>query len=85
MARFGLIGPSYQSQSLTADCQVTRNWYVEQLEQPNGKSAYALYPTPGKSLFATLPGQPARGQIEINGRYFAVGGTAFVPWGKGGV
>jgi hypothetical protein len=77
MARFGLIGPSYSSQSLNADCQVTMNWYTEILEQVNGKSAMVLYPTPGESVFAALPGQPVRGQCEINGRAFAVSGTNF--------
>jgi hypothetical protein len=77
LARFGLIGPSYQSQSVNADCQITKNWYVEQLEQPNGKSAYVLYPTPGTSTFATLPGTPDRGKLEINGRMFNVTGTNF--------
>jgi hypothetical protein len=77
MARFGLIGPSYSSQSLNADCQVTKNWYVEQIESAYGKSAMALYPTPGTIIFATLPGQPLRGQLEINGRSFAVSGTNF--------
>jgi hypothetical protein len=77
MARFGLIGPSYSSQSLNADCQVTKNWYVETIENPFGKAAYALYPTPGQSLFVALPGLPERGAFEINGRCFAVSGTSF--------
>jgi hypothetical protein len=79
MARYGLIGPSYASQSLNADCQVTKNWYVEQLESPYGKSAMALYPTPGTQTFVTLPGQPVRGngELEINGRAFAVSGPNF--------
>jgi hypothetical protein len=77
MSRFGLIGPSYQSQSLVADCQLTRNWYPEIIEN-QGKSAMALYPTPGTSVFVTLPGGgPIRAQLEINGRYFAVSGTNF--------
>jgi len=76
MARFSFIGPSYASQSLSADCQVTRNWYVETIEN-NGKVAQALYPTPGKSLLVTLPGGPIRGQVEINGRAFAVSGPNF--------
>jgi hypothetical protein len=77
MARFGMIGPSYQSQSLTADCQMTKNWYPETIESSAGKAAMALYPTPGTKLFCTLPGAPVRGQLEINGRTFSVGGTNF--------
>lgn len=78
MGQFGLIGPSYQSQSLTADCQRTMNWYTEIIESTYGKSAMALYPCPGTSLFCTLPGGgPIRGQLEINGRAFAVSKTNF--------
>src|SRR5438105_3756545 len=74
MSRFGLIGPSYQSQSLVADCQMTKNFYPEIIESQTGKSAMALYSTPGKKLFVALPGAPLRGQLEINGRGFAVSG-----------
>jgi hypothetical protein len=78
MARFGLIGPSYRSQSLTADCQTTMGWYLETIESQYGKAAMALYPTPGQSLFATLPdGGPLRGELEINGRAFAVSNRNF--------
>jgi hypothetical protein len=77
MARFGLIGPSYSSQSLNADCQRTVNWYPEAIESQVGKSAFALYPTPGTQIFVTLPGTPERGSLEINGRAFAVSGTNF--------
>jgi hypothetical protein len=77
MSRFGLIGPSYQSQSPTADCQITRNWYPEILESGQGKSAMVLYSTPGTKLFVAVPGAPLRGQLEINGRLFAVSGTNF--------
>lgn len=78
MGRFQLIGPSYESQSLTADCQVTRNFYPEIIESQSGKSATALYPTPGTKTKYTLPGGgPIRAQLEINGRYFAISGTNF--------
>lgn len=77
MARFGLIGASYQSQSLNADCQMTLNWYPEVLEGGQGKAAMALYSTPGTKTFYALQGGPVRGQLEINGRYFAISGTNF--------
>lgn len=54
MSRFGFVGPSYQSQSLNADAQKTLNWYVEQIESGQGKSAMALYPTPGLAVFCPL-------------------------------
>ena len=77
MSRFRLIGGSYQSQSVNADAQVTKNWYVEQVESQYGKSAMVLYPCPGTTLFVALPGTPERGELEINGRAFAVSGTNF--------
>ena len=76
MARFGLIGGSYSSQSVIADCQRTMNWYVENIESQMGAAAAALYPTPGLTVFSTIA-QPVRGEIEINGRMFAVGGGSF--------
>lgn len=76
MARFGLINGSYLSQSPIADCQRTVNWYPEQIESQMGASAMALYPTPGLTVFATIA-RPVRGEIEINGRCFAVGGSNF--------
>lgn len=76
MARFGLIGSSYSSQSPIADCQRTMNWYPENIESTMGASSMALYPTPGLSVWGTID-TPVRGEIEINGRMFAVGGTNF--------
>ena len=61
MARIGLIGPSYSSQSVIADCQRTMNWYPESIESGQGKSQLALYPTPGLALFCALPAGPVRG------------------------
>ncbi|HLJ26560.1 MAG TPA: hypothetical protein VKY85_07605 [Candidatus Angelobacter sp.] len=87
MARFAFVGPSYQSQSLNADAQKTLNWYVEQIESGQGKSAMALYPTPGLAVFATLvvgghAVKQVRGILAIDSivglRVFAVGdGTLF--------
>lgn len=76
MARVGIIGSSYTSQSPIADCQRTMNWYVENIESQMGASSMALYPTPGLSVFKTLA-SPVRGLIEVNGRLFGVGGANF--------
>jgi hypothetical protein len=75
MARFGLIGSSYTSQSLNVDCQKTENWYLEKIESEQGKSALALYPTPGTALFVALTDSPIRAEAIINGRMFAVAGA----------
>jgi hypothetical protein len=77
MAHFGLIGPSYTSESVDADCQRTVNLYVESIESGQGKSAAALYPVPGLSTFATGADRPVRGFIEINNRVFVVVGAIF--------
>jgi hypothetical protein len=75
MARFGLVGPSYTSQSINADCQRTMNFYPESIESGMGKSAMALYPTPGLTIFATLV-KPVRGALSINGRAFFAAGNS---------
>ena len=56
------------------------NLYPEAIESQAGKSAIALYPTPGKKLFATLTGgqTQVRGlcYVQSQGRLFAVGESA---------
>lgn len=44
MVTFPLLGGSYTSQSVNAECQLTKNWYPERVET-DGK--VVLYPTPG--------------------------------------
>lgn len=73
MARFGFIGPTYQSESPNSDAEDTVNWYPEVVEG-QGRSAMALYPCPGIAVLWTLNG-PIRGLFTINGRVFAVGGS----------
>jgi hypothetical protein len=77
VARIGLVGGSYTSQSRNADDSLCMNWYPEAIENPSGKVASALYPTPGLQQFVALPDTPVRGQITTNGRAFAVGGASF--------
>src|SRR6266404_812494 len=63
MARFGLCGPAYRSQSPNADAETCINWYPERVEQ-QGRSQYVLYPVPGKKLFAGPLGDgPVRAEI----------------------
>jgi hypothetical protein len=74
MARFGFVGPSYTSRSVSADAQKCLNWYVEAVESGMGKSRAVLYPTPGTRSFASLTGIAAVGKmLEFKGRLFAVG------------
>lgn len=74
MSRFGFVGPSYTSQSVNADCQMTMNFYPEINESGEGKSAMPMYPTPGKKLFCSLGGGAIRGEITFNGRAFVIAG-----------
>lgn len=77
MARFGFVGPSYQSQSVNADAQMAMNWFPEILESGQGKSAMALYPTPGLQLQYQIGNDPVRGTLPaFNGRTFFVAGTS---------
>lgn len=91
MARFGFVGPSYSSQSLNADAQKTLNWYVEQIESGQGKSAMAMYPTPGLALFCALGGA-SRGAWDeavayntgdtvtyVGGTYMAIAPSVGIP------
>src|SRR5580698_8608562 len=75
MARFGFVGPSYRSQSVLADCQTCMNWYLEAIESGMGRSAFALYPTPGLNLLYQLGAPGGRGSITFQGRTFAIAGT----------
>src|SRR6266404_2453555 len=80
MARFGFVGPSYTSESPNVDAQKTMNWYPEIDELGQGKSATALYPTPGTQLFCNLTGSSVIGITYIKGRCFAVTSTTNTLW-----
>lgn len=83
MARFGFTGPAYQSESLNVDAQRCVNFFPESNESGWGKTATALYPDPGCSLFRQLIGPSVRGLIRISPpgqfeeRVFAVSGANF--------
>ena len=85
MSRFGLVGPTYQSQSPLASADFCMNWYPEIIETGMGKSQVTLYPTPGLSVFATLPGPSVPAMYQINGRLFAKSGPNLIePLSNGG-
>jgi hypothetical protein len=77
MARIGLCGPSYTLQNVSADAQLTRNWYPEVDESQEGKSSILLLPTPGLSIFGqSLADGPCRaGLFRTNNRVFTVLGS----------
>ena len=72
MGRFGLCGGSYTSESPNAAANATINWYSETIEDPTGTTPTAMYPSPGIIPFVNLTGTGVRGQLEFNGRAFAV-------------
>src|SRR5437899_8354938 len=74
MARFGFVGQSYSSQSVSADAQRTMNFYPEIIESGAGKSSAVLYPTPGLISLYALGTDPIRGLYTVNSRTFCVQG-----------
>jgi hypothetical protein len=85
--RFGFCGGSYQSQTPLADAELSINFYPEQIESPNARTAWAQLPTPGLSLLGTpgggLPSE--RGFCTVSGRTFSVAGTHLLEWTSNGI
>lgn len=71
------IGGTYESQAVTADQELTMNWYVEPMEVEGPTTERALYPTPGVVGIATGAGSRGRAHITAKGREFAVIGSIF--------
>jgi hypothetical protein len=74
----GFVGASYQSAALTADAELTMNWYVEAIESPYAPVQMALYPTPGVVEISAAANGPGRAHFFMNGREFAVIATLFI-------
>lgn len=72
------IGPSYVSQAATFDQEELINWYVEVAEVPGATSQQALYPTPGVTEIASLPGGSGRGHLAVGSLEFAVISDRFI-------
>lgn len=73
--QFGLVGPTYSSQSPRGDGQRCINFYPEHDESGQGKYEWTLYGTPGLSVVYDLGGGPIR-NIFFNGtRCFAISGN----------
>lgn len=80
------VDGTYQSQALTADQELTVNWYIEQMQVAGATTRAALYPTPGVSpVVMTNIAGVGRAHIFINGREFAVEGTQFIEIAFNGV
>lgn len=81
MPRFpGFVGGSYTLENVTADCQMSMNWYPSQDESGTGKAPLILNPTPGTSTFCSLGNGPTRGLFTepSTKRVFGVGSVGTV-------
>lgn len=66
-----IVGEAYSLQSLNMDCQTCVNFYL--IQDETGKSASALFPTPGLTLFASIAGASnVRGFFETAGVVYVV-------------
>jgi len=78
--RVALTGGAYQSRSVIASAQRSLNLYSEPLPQAQGEPMpVAHYPTPGLSLFTTMPQAPVRGirQASSGGIYVVAGSGVY--------
>lgn len=66
---------SYQPRSGTQSVERLVNLYVEPTKRPGGKTAYALYGTPGLLAWTTVGNGPIRGLHYANGYFWVVSGT----------
>ena len=75
----GFVGPTYQSLSPAADCEVCFNLYPEFIDGgATGKNKMVYCRVPGRTLFGTLPTAPIRCLVANEDRLFAVAGdTAY--------
>jgi hypothetical protein len=73
----GFIGGSYESQAVTADAELTMNWFVENIESPGAPFRRALFPTPGVQTISagTAGTQPGRAHFGTPTAEFAVIGN----------
>ncbi len=82
--RFGFTGGSYRAPSPLISAEECINFYLEQAETPNAKTAASLLYTPGLSLYSDLSVvagvqlPSVRGIETFNGRTFAVAGTHLI-------
>lgn len=77
MSTIPLIGSTYQSKSVAAECQRTINWYVEAIESQAGKAPAVLYPTPGLRPLVLAPTSPWRGLWAAPTATVGVAGSTF--------
>lgn len=72
MPALPLFGTGYKSKSVTVTAQRRLNCYLEPVGD-EAKQQFAIYGTPGLTLFATL-GAPVRGARAVGDTFYAVAG-----------
>src|SRR5665213_1051399 len=91
-----LLGGSYESKFKDFNSQRTINWFpVVTSQQESDTSQTALFPTPGLTLYCTLPGRYIRGIFTArthqatrcfvvcdNTLYEVTGHQSFLTWGS---
>lgn len=71
----GFVGPTYEMDAVSFDCQRCVNMYPIVSEVGTSKTTVALRSVPGYALFSTLGGGPIRGAKSTSrGRAFVVSG-----------
>lgn len=70
MASIPILGDFNTTFSADENCQTLINWYL--VNDQEGKTAQALFPLPGLTLFAQIPGKQVRGLYENIGVTYAV-------------
>src|SRR5258708_6859511 len=72
MPPFQFCGPTYVSQSPNVDDEDAMNCYCEQSGSSGAKTPIALLHTPGRKIFASIPGEASIPCLfTLNGRTFA--------------
>ncbi len=76
MPRYPFIGEAYPSESYQTR-SICDNLYLEKHEVEGAATPYALLPTPGTILFASVSQAPIRAVFAIGGEAYCVAGYAF--------
>jgi len=79
-----ILGPSYESHSLSVDAQRSINLFAEMDEGQGGKSVGMLARTAGLIARLTLPKSPIRAMANCGDRLFALAGNTFYEVTKSG-
>lgn len=75
--QWGFIGAAYQDDSVNVAAQRCVNLYPETVQVGGETNVVSLKGTPGLKTFSTLPTDPIRGELSLNGHMYSVSGDAF--------